>query len=111
MLVGAWLFVRDATPMPATGGPLLKSDLGKAAQLARMQPLRFLVFEPLQRLQADLKMLTDALAVEFAGHPGELDFAVKRLVRDAEQGAIGNAETITVGSDGCRLHVQRDRAR
>jgi hypothetical protein len=38
------------------------------------------------------------------------DFTVKRLVRDAWQGAKANAETITVGGDGCRLHVERNRA-
>jgi hypothetical protein len=30
-------------------------------------------------------MLADALAVEFAGYAGELDLAVQRLVRDAQQ--------------------------
>ena len=55
---------------------LLKRDLRKASKLARMQPLRFLVLQPLQRLEADLEMLADALAVEFAGHAGKLDLAV-----------------------------------
>src|SRR5450755_37868 len=65
--------------LPARSDRLLKRDLGEAAQLARMQAFRFLVLEPLQRRQADLKMLADALAVEFAGHARELDFAVQWL--------------------------------
>jgi hypothetical protein len=62
---------------------LLKREFGKASELARMQTLGFLVFEPLERLQADLQVLADALPVEFAGHARELDFTVKRLIRDA----------------------------
>ena len=59
---------------------LLKCDFGKASELARMQALGFLLLEPFERLQADLEMLTDASPVEFAGHAGELDLAVQRLV-------------------------------
>jgi hypothetical protein len=61
-----------------------------------MQALPFLGFELFQRLQADLEMLADALAVEFAGHAGKLDFTVERLVRDAQQGAVGDAEAQAV---------------
>jgi len=59
---------------------LLKRDFGKASELARMQTLGFLLLEPFERFQADLEMLTDTSPVEFAGHAGELDFAVQRLV-------------------------------
>src|SRR5581483_5213883 len=90
---------------------LLKCHLGKAPQLARMQPLRFLLLDTLQRLQPDLKMLTDPLSIEFARHAGELDLAMQRLVRNAQQGAVGHAEAIAVGRDRGRLHVERDRAR
>ena len=48
-----------------------------------MQPLAFLGLQLFERLQADLEMLADALAVEFAGHAGELDLAVQWLVGDA----------------------------
>src|SRR5258706_14035781 len=90
---------------------LLERNLDKASQLARMQALRLLGFELFQRLQADLAMLADALAVEFAGHAGELDFAMEGLVRHAQQGAVGSAEAKAVAGDCCRLHVQRDGAR
>src|SRR6185295_17729707 len=89
---------------------LLKCDFGKTSELARMQALGFLVLEPFERLQADLEMLTDAPPVEFAGHAGELDFAVQRLVGDAQQSAVGDAEAIAVGGDCRRLHVERDSA-
>ena len=37
-----------------------------------MQALAILGLELFQRLQPDLKVLADALAIEFAGHAGEL---------------------------------------
>src|SRR6059058_2223410 len=89
---------------------LLKCDFGKASELARMQALGFLVLETFERLQADLEMLTDASPVEFAGHAGEFDFAVQRLVGDAQQGAVGDAEAIAVGGNRRGLHVERDGA-
>src|ERR1700753_1850434 len=70
----------------------LKRDFGEAAQLARMQALQLLLPQPLQRFQADLEMLADPLPIEIARHAGELDFTMQRLVRDAEQRAVGNAK-------------------
>src|SRR4029453_2203945 len=98
-----------AHPFAVPSRGLLKCDFGKASELARMQALGFLVLEPLERLQADLEMLTDASPVEFAGHAGELDFAVQRLVGDAQQGAVGNAEAIAVGGNRRGLHVEGER--
>src|SRR6266487_5497284 len=95
----------------ASSEMLLECDLGKASELARMQAFPFLGFELFQRPQADLKMLADPLPVEFAGHTSELDLAVKRLVRDAEQRAVGHAEAKAISGDRCRLHVERDSAR
>src|SRR5579883_1063743 len=89
----------------------LKRHFRKAPQLARMQPLRFLVLEPLQRLQPDLEMLSDTLAIELARHARELDLAMQRLVGDAQQRAVGHAEAVAVGGDRGGLHVERDRAR
>ena len=37
-----------------------------------------------ERVEADLQMLIEALAVELPSHTGELDLAMQRLVRDAE---------------------------
>jgi hypothetical protein len=75
-----------------------------------MQAFPFLGFELFQRLQTDLQMLADALAVEFAGHAGELDFTVEGLIRDTEQGTVGHAEAEAVGGDCRRLHVERNSA-
>jgi len=67
-----------------SGSPrLLKRNLGKAPQLARMQPFSFLGLELFQRSKADLKMLADAVAVEVTGHAGQFDLAMQRLVRYA----------------------------
>jgi len=55
---------------------LLERDLGKAPQLARMQPFPFLGLELFQRSKADLKMLADAVAVEVSGHAGQFDLAM-----------------------------------
>ena len=49
-------------------------------------------------------MLPDTLAIEFVGHTGKLDFTVKRLVRDAEQGAVRDAEAeplAAIAADPC----------
>jgi hypothetical protein len=54
----------------------------------------------------------DAAAAELAGHAGELDLAVRRLVGHAQQRAMGtHLEAETVGGDGGRLHVEGDGAR
>src|SRR5262245_26798132 len=90
---------------------LLECNLRKASELARMQALRFLGFELFQRPQSNFKMLADALSVEFASHAGELDFSVKGLVRHTKQRAVRYAEAKAVGSDCCRLHVERNSAR
>jgi len=73
-LVGGLTLVRHS---------LLKRDFGETPELARMQPLQLLFPQPLERPQADLEMLADALAVEVARHAGELDLAIQRLVGDA----------------------------
>src|SRR3546814_16741751 len=52
---------------------LLERHFGEASELARMQPFPLLHFQLFKRAKADLQMLTDALAVEFARHPGTLD--------------------------------------
>src|SRR6266849_2323667 len=76
-----------------------------------MQPFRLLRLELLKRLEANLEMLIDSLPVELAGHAGQLDLSVQRLVRATEQRAVGHAEAKAIGGDGCRLHVKRDGAR
>src|SRR3954467_3920023 len=90
---------------------LLERNFGETAELSRVQSLGFLLLEPFQRLQADLEMLADAAAVEFAGHACELDLAVQRLVGDAQQRAVGDAKAVAIGGNRCRFHVERNRAR
>ncbi len=67
----------DTPSVPATCR-LLERNLGKAPQLARMQPFSFLGLELFQRSKADLKMLADAVAVEVPGHAGQFDLAMQR---------------------------------
>jgi hypothetical protein len=74
--------MNDASRDPGPGR-LLERDLGKAPQLARMQPFSFLGPELFQGSKADLKMLADAAAVEVPGHAGQFDLAMQRLVRYA----------------------------
>jgi hypothetical protein len=76
-----------------------------------MQAFPFLGFELFQRLYADLKVLADALPIEFAGHASKLDLAVERFVRDAKQGAVGHAKTEPIGGDRRGFHIEGDRAR
>jgi len=57
---------------------LLERNLGKAPQLARMQPFSFLGPELFQCSKADLKMLADAVAVEVSGHAGQFDLAMSQ---------------------------------
>ena len=89
----------------------LESDLGEAPELARVQPFPLLCLEMLERLKANLEVLTHALTVEFVGHSGKLDFAVQWLVRNAQQCAVGHPKAEAVRRNGGRLHVERDGAR
>src|SRR6266850_1324386 len=112
---GAYLerprWARFALPTLLAFAMLLERNLDKASQLTRMQALRFLGFKLFKRLQADLKMLADALAVEFAGHAGEFDLAMEGFIRHAEQRAVRYAKAKAVGGDRCRLHVECNGAR
>src|ERR1700730_14285285 len=71
---------------------LLKRHLGKVAQLARMQPFALVRLQFFQRVEADLEMLPDTLAVELARHAGKLDLAVQRFVGDAQQRPVGHTK-------------------
>ncbi len=59
---------------------------------------------------ADLQMLRDGPLIKAVGLTGELDLTVQRLVRDAEQRAVGDAEAIALGGDGRALHIDSHRA-
>src|SRR5262245_47372533 len=95
-------------------GPLSPSSaerrLVERPELAAVQ-LRPFAPQLVARLDADPHMLADRAFVEAVGLAGKLQFAVERLVRDAEQRAIGDAEAIALAGDGRRLHVDGDGAR
>ena len=68
--------------------PRIRSENYWNATSAKLRSLReckrsIPEFELFRRLQPDLKMLADALPVEFAGHPGELDFTMERSIGHA----------------------------
>src|SRR5262245_65490055 len=70
-------------PWPSTSPGAVRSaecDFRQASELARVQPFRFLRLQLRHRLEADLQVLADLPAVEFARHAGELDLALQRLV-------------------------------
>ncbi len=50
--------------------------------------------QQVNRPDAYLQMLGDSALVKAVSLAGELDFTVQRLVRDAEQRAVGDAEAI-----------------
>jgi hypothetical protein len=54
----------------------LERNLGEASELARMQAFPILGLQLFKRPQPDLEMVADTLAIEFASHTGELDFAM-----------------------------------
>src|SRR3546814_9740527 len=60
---------------------------------------------------ADLEVRGDRFLIEAVRLSGQLEFAVERLVADAEEGAIGDAEAVALRGDGGRFHVDADRAR
>src|SRR5262249_39447412 len=90
---------------------LPERDLGKAPELARMQPFRLLSLQLRHCLEADFEVLIDLPAVEFARHAGKLELTLQWLVRDAQERAVGHAEAKAVGGDGGRFHVERDGTR
>src|SRR5690606_11048100 len=81
----------------------------EAAQLARVQRLH-LIAQQIQGRQADAQVLVHRSLIEGVGGAGQLDLAVQRLVRYAQQGAVGYAQTITLGGDGAAFHVHRHGA-
>ena len=52
-----------------------------------------------------------ARSIEGAGGAGQLDLAMQRLVGDAEQGAVGHAQSIALRGQRAALHVHRNGAR
>ena len=49
---------------------------------------------------ADAHMFVDRAFVEAVGLAGEFEFAVQRFVADTQERAVGDAETITLRSNG-----------
>ncbi|SBK40352.1 Uncharacterised protein [Klebsiella pneumoniae] len=65
--------------------------------------------QQVNRPDAYLQMLGDSALVKAVSLAGKLDFTVQRLVRDAEQRAVGDAEAIALGGDGRALHIDSYR--
>jgi hypothetical protein len=57
------------------------------------------------------QMLADRALVEGAGRPGQLDLAVQLLVGDAEQGAVGHPQPVTLRGQRSALYVDGDGPR
>src|SRR5687768_12854129 len=85
------------THSPADGR-LAERRLVEAAQLARMQG-RALLAQDVDGRQADLQVLADRALVEGVRLAGQLDLAVQRLVRDAEQRSVRHPEAVALGGD------------
>src|SRR5579872_3598724 len=97
----------DARSRPASSP---EWRLVEAPELARVERI-VLTLQEADRGDADLQMFGDGPLVEGVRGAGKLDLAVQRLVRDAEQRAIGHAHAEALGGDGRRFHVDGDGAR
>ena len=106
----AWIAPGRTPPKPdrIRFASLAQRRLVEAAQLARVQALAFAAQEA-ERLDADPEVLADRALVEVVGLPGQLELAVDRLVRHAEQSPVGHAEAVALRGDSRRFHVDRDR--
>src|SRR5215472_303296 len=69
------------------------------------------LLEQAERGKADLEMLGYSRLIERARRPRKLNLPVQRLVRDAKQRAIGNAQAKSLSGDRAALHVDGNRAR
>ena len=56
-------------------------------------------------------MRADRAFIEAVRHARQFDLAVDRLVRDAQQHAVGHAHAEALRGDARAFHVHRDRAR
>ena len=69
-------------------GRVIAQKIRSRVSLRECKHFPLLRLQKLERLEAHLEMLSDSLAVEFAGHPRELDLSVQRLVREASMGPL-----------------------
>src|SRR5690606_1704714 len=75
---------------------LAKQRLIKTAQLARVQTTH-LAAQQFQRRNAYVQMLGHRPLIEGPRRPRQLQLAVQRLVRHAQQGAVGNPQPVALG--------------
>src|SRR6478752_5207761 len=83
--------------------------LVEGSQLSRMEAVAPL-FEKVESGEPDLQMLSDRRLVESACRARQLDLAMERLIRDAEQRAIGDPQPEALRGDGAAFHVDGDGA-
>src|SRR5438105_1905088 len=92
-----WLRKIVCIPIISAGSP--ERRLIEAPELARME-LGQLAAEQLDGSEADHQMLADGAVIEGIGGTRQFDLAVKRLVGNAQQRAIGDAQPIALRGDG-----------
>ena len=99
----------DAYFLPENGRFQRKGGSSKERSLREWRPAR--CSRRISRaVRPIIRCSTDRSLVKRVGGAGQLDLAVERLVRDAEQRAVGDAQAIALGRDGAALHVDRDGA-
>lgn len=81
----------------------------KGAQLTRMEAIAFGA-QQVDGANTDLQMLGDRPFIEAVRLAGQLNLAVQRLVRDAEQRTVRHTEAVTLRGDGGALHINCYRA-
>src|SRR5271157_914222 len=82
----------------------------EGAQLARMQGIAAFL-EQVESGKPDLQMLGNRGLVERARRPRQLDLAMQRLIGNAKQRAVGDAQAEALCRDGAALHVDGNGAR
>src|SRR3546814_5697870 len=102
----------DSGPCSRGGGEacLPERRFVERAEFPAVQ-LRALIVEQFAGADADLEVRGDRFLIEAVRLSGQLEFAVERLVADAEEGAIGDAEAVALRGDGGRFHVDAEIGR
>src|SRR6056297_3851572 len=101
-----WAISGQSPPLDLKEGGFLE-----APELPGVDALKRHIADLLHRPDPDQEMPRHLRAVEIARHAGQFQLPVQGFVRDAEQRAVGDPETESVGGDRRTFHVERDGAR
>src|SRR5688500_14664063 len=104
------MVARDLSRADGPALALSKWRLVEASKLARVE-LGAVALQDSKGLDSDPQVLADRPLIEGVGLARQLDLAVERLVRDAQQGPVRHPEAIALGRDRRRFHVDRNRPR